>query len=272
MTRTAPHPPGHRLFARYACSPNARGYCGPPAGTAALAAVACGRGAGVDVPSLAARFSGAWPYQCLIAEHTGIDDPLDERVVRAYWTGNDLTRAIDARRLGEQLLERFAGQAGHYWSHLTEELLDEFTATHAFHVLGVYPWTRLLGERDEPRQVLESCLVRPAEILEPRGDRMLVRARRLTWDGRRLGLSWPGEEEVAWRTAAGTFTGPLQAGDRVALHWGHACDALAGEQAGELERWLELQIEATNQRLDPASPVAPRSCRARHPSRMSLRG
>jgi hypothetical protein len=249
-------PAGHRLFARYASAPNARGYCGPSAGAAQLEAVACGGGAGVDVRALAARFSGAWPYQWLIAVQAGIEDPLDERVVRAYWTGNDLTRAIDARRFGERLLERLAGRAGHYWSHLTEELLDEVTPTHAFHVLGVYPWTRLLGLCDEPRQVLESCLLRPAEVLELRGDRLLVSAPRLTWDGERLGLSWPAEEDVAWRGARGTFTGPVAPGDRVALHWGHACDVLGGAGAAELEAWTELQIETTNQRLDAALPVA----------------
>lgn len=253
MSAAPAQPPGHVLFARYASAPNARGFCGPPAGAADLEAVACGRGEGVDVPALAARFSGVWPYQCLIAEQAGIDDPLDERVVRAYWTGNELTREIDARRLGEQLLERFGRQAGHYWSHLTDALLDEITPTHAFHVLAVYPWTRLLGDRDEPRQVLDSCLVRPAEVLELRDDRLLVLARHLTWDGRRLGLSWPAEEDVAWRSAAGTFTGQVRAGDRVAVHWGHVCDDLTATEAAELEHWTELQIDATNQRLDPDS-------------------
>jgi hypothetical protein len=203
------------------------------------------------VRALAARFSGAWPYQCLIAEQAAIDDPLDERVVRAYWTGNDLTHEIDARLLGAQLIARFAAQAGGYWSHLSEELLDEVTPTHAFHVLGVYPWTRLLGEYDEPLAVLDSCLVRLGEVLEVRGDTVLVRARRLTWNGRRLARSRPAEEEVTWRTAHGTFTGPLCAGDRVALHWGHICDVLGASDAAQLEHWTDVQIEATNQRLDP---------------------
>ncbi len=255
MTSLPQQPRGHRLFACYASAPNARGYCGPPAGAAALQAVACGGGAGVDVRTLATRFSGAWPYQCLIAEQAGIDDPLDERVVRAYWTGNHMTHEIDARRLGEQLLRRFAGQAGGYWSHVNEELLDEVTPTHAFHVLGVYPWTRLLGEHDEPRQVLEACLVRLAEVLEVRGDAVLVRARRLTWDGRRLARSRPAEEQATWRTAHGAFTGPLRAGDQVALHWGHICDELGVTDAAQLEHWTEVQIEATNQRLDSSAPI-----------------
>ncbi|MDP2712120.1 MAG: DUF6390 family protein [Solirubrobacteraceae bacterium] len=258
MSGAISQPRGHRLFARYACAPNARGYCGPPAvAGAGLEAVACGHGAGVDVPSLAARFSGAWPYQCLIADLAGIADPLDERVVRAYWTGNALTREINGRQLGELLLERFASQAGHYWSHLTPGLLDEVTPTHAFHVFGVYPWTRLLATgRDEPLHVLDSCRIRSAEVLEVRPELVLVRARALTWDGRQLELAEPADEEVTWRSARGAFTGPLREGACVALHWGHICDEL-GERAGsELDHWTELQIETTNQRLDPSARAA----------------
>ena len=243
---------GWRLFARYAYAPNARGYCGPPE-AAALADVACGHGDTVDVPALARRFSGAWPYHCLIAELAGIADPLDERVGRAYWTGSALTRTVDSRRLGELLLERFAAQAGHYWAHLTPDLIDELTPTHNFHVLAVYPWSRLLaGGRPEPLHVLDSCRIRGAEVLELRGSQVLVRTRHLTWDGRRLGFSRPLDEELSWMSAAGSFGGALEPGDRVAVHWGHICDRLEAADARELDFWTDIQVEATNRRLEMA--------------------
>ena len=37
---------------------------------------------------LAAGFEGAYPYLELIAAANGIEDPLDTRVVDAYWIGN----------------------------------------------------------------------------------------------------------------------------------------------------------------------------------------
>lgn len=244
------HPAGHRLFARYACAPNALGHCGPAAG-ARLEPVACGRACAVDVRSIARQFSGAWPYQSLIAQLAGIDDPLDERVGRAYWTGSALTRQVDGRRVGTLLIERFAAQAGHYWAHLTDDLLDEVTPTHAFHVFAIYPWTRLLGSgAQEPLHVLDSCRIRPAEVLETRGDDVLVRVRTLTWDGVALGLSRPGDEQVAWRSPRGSFTGRPRAGAHVALHWGRVCDELTAGDVEELEFWTELQIESANRRLD----------------------
>lgn len=242
--------PGERLFARYAHAPNALGYCGPAAALG-LQQVACGDGDDVDVRRLAQQFSGAWPYQQMMAGLAGVGvDPLSEQVGRAYWTGNDLTRSLDAGRLGELLLERFAGQAGHYWTHLTDELLAEVTPTHVFHVLGVYPWSRLLSTGlPEPLRVLDSCRIRTAEVLEVDHDGALVRADTLTWDGRFLGLSSPREERVARRTPAGTFTDSLQPGDRVAAHWGFVCDRLTAAESGELLGWTERQVELTNVRL-----------------------
>lgn len=241
---------GERLFARYAHAPNALGYCGPAA-AAGLQQVACGGGADVDVRRLARQFSGAWPYQVMIAELAGPDvDPLSEQVGRAYWTGNELTHRLDAGRLGDMLLERFAGQAGHYWSHLSAELLEEVTPTHAFHVLGVYPWSRLLASGlPEPLQVLDSCRIRCGVVLDVDDDGALVRTDTLTWDGRALGLSASRDERVSRRTPAGTFTDTLDPGDRVAIHWGFACDRLTGSQSEQLQGWTERQIELTNIRL-----------------------
>jgi hypothetical protein len=241
------------MFARYAYAPPAGGYGGPRAGVSGVAG-AGGAGADVDVPALARRFSGAWPYLCLIAELSGIDDPLDERVGRAYWTRSAQTRQVDARRLGEQLLERFGAQAGHYWRHLNEELLDELTPTHVFHVLGVYPWSRLLAAgRPEPLEVLDSCRIRPAEVLDVEGDHVRVCAQRLSWDGRRLGFAEHADEVLTWRSASGSFSGPLEPGDHVAVHWSHVCDRLELRDALELEHWTDVQLEATNRRLERAA-------------------
>lgn len=246
-------PAGHRLFARYAYAPNARGYCGPREG-AVLEAVACGAGGDVDVPAVARRFSGAWPYQALLAELAGIDDPLDEQVGRAYWTGSALTDRIDTREFGTLLLERFAAQAGHYWQHLTPDLLDEVTPTHVFHVLGVYPWTRLLAPgRPEPLEVLDGCRVRPAEVVAVELGGVRVRAQTLAFEGGRLVLTAPAEETVSTAAAHGSFTGPLSPGDAVAVHWGHACDVLSTDEVAHLERLTGRQLKLTNARLARAT-------------------
>ncbi len=241
--------PGHRLFAQYAHAPNSLGYCGPEE-AAALEAVACGAGAGVDVRALARRFSGAWPYQEVLADLAGIGDPLDERVVRGYWTGNDLTEAIDAEEFGKALLERIRPQAGQYWSHLSDELLAEAAPTHAFHVLGVYPWSRLLATgQPEPLQVLDSCRIGWARVVAVEEASLVVRQRHLAYDGSVLSLGDELEERVDHRVGQGTFVAAVEPGDLVAVHWGFACDVLSEEQTASLEHWTRRQLAAMAARL-----------------------
>lgn len=240
---------GHRLFAQYAHAPNALGYCGPE-GSAALRGVACGRGEDVDVVALARRFSGAWPYQQVLADLAGVADPLDETVVRGYWTGNALTDGVDRIEFGAALLKRIKPQAGQYWGHLTDELLAEAAPTHSFHVFGVYPWSRLLATgQPEPLEVLDSCRIGWATVVAVESDQLLVRSRHLEYDGRLLSLGAEREERVRYRIDGAAFVDAIDVGDQVAVHWGFACDRLTPDQAGSLERWTAWQLSAMAPRL-----------------------
>ncbi len=238
----------HRLFAQYVYAPNSLGYCGP-ADAAVLESVACGNEPGVDLTAVAKKFSGAWPYQQIVAELAGAADPLDDEVVRAYWTGNELTDRIDRDEFGRTLLSRFAAQAGHYWKHLTDNLLDEVAPTHTFHVFGVYPWSRLLHTgAPQPLQVLDSCRISHGTIVEVRSDDVIVRSRPLTFDGA-LHFGAERDRPVRQRVAGGTFVSDLHVGDLVAVHWDFVCDRLTSEEAERLEYWTNWQLERTNPRL-----------------------
>lgn len=243
---------GERLFARYAHAPNALGYCGPSTADGLLR-VARGQDADVDVRAVARGFSGAWPYQQILAELAGIPDPLDHDVVRGYWTGNAVTRSVSAEAFGRALLDRIRPQAGHYWAHLTEELLAEVAPTHAFHVLAVYPWTRLLDAGPQALEVVESCRIGWGVVEQvgsgAAGERQVrVRHAALEYDGElRLGAAEtrPVHEDG--------FVADLAPGDTVALHWGRICDRLDDEDVRELEHWTRWQLEASNTRIRATS-------------------
>lgn len=127
------------MFARYAYAPNALGYCGPPLGATLR------DGSVADVRRAATTFSGAWPYLRVLSRLTGIDDPLDYRLVEAYWLGRGVAAGLDPQEFFDALLAIIGAQASHYWSHLTADLVCEAAGNHCFHVFGVYPWTRFLG-------------------------------------------------------------------------------------------------------------------------------
>ena len=258
---------GARLFARYAFAPNELGYCGPADAAALFDLAAAGSTGtditgtditGTDITGIAKRFHGAWPYLAVLAELAGLDDPLDQRVVRAYWTGGPLLRQADRAAFGARLLAVIGPQAGHYWAHLTDDLLPEVTATHAFHVLGVYPWSRLLaaGRPEHPLRVLDMCRIRWGRVITRDQDHVVVSSRHLTWDGSRLGLSAPTQERVRVAVDGVSFVPDAGPGDWLALHWDWACERLSPVHLADLRHWTRWQLTATNSRLAGAGRKA----------------
>jgi hypothetical protein len=229
---------GVEMFARYAHAPNALGFCGPSSGLG---------GTEAGIREAATRFSGAWPYLQVLARLTGTPDPLEHRLVESYWLGTDL--GIDTRAFGAELLAVIGPRAGHYWTHLTPELLADAACDHSFHVFGVYPWSRLLGRgMDEPLHVLDNCRIRWGSVLSRSAEEMVVSSRRLSWDGAALGLLPPSVERVRFAADDGA-AGAVVVGDRVALHWDRYCDRLDAEQVAALERSTARELAATNRRL-----------------------
>jgi hypothetical protein len=184
-------------------------------------------------------------YLELIAAAAGIADPMDARVVEAYWVGNELLDALDPEALAAELRRRFAGQlvgpAAGRWERMRPE---DATAHHGFHVLAVYPWCALLPVRSRAAlAVLESCRIRWGTVTRIDGDRLGVASRPLTWDGSRLALGGEREESVRWRDADSAPAGTVEPGEVVACHWDWACDRLTAQQVAQLAERTARQLD-----------------------------
>lgn len=244
-------------FARYAYPPNALGYCGPDQADTLLQQAAAGV-VDPDLVRLARGFDGAWPYLELIAHRSGIADPLDERVVDAYWLGNELLDRVGPRALEEELRERFRPRLGRHWEVLRDAPLADAVPHHNLHVFVVYPWVGLLrgGQVAEPLRVLDRCRVRWGEVVQVDGSTALVRSRRVVWDGRLLRLAAPDLEHVTVAVRGARLTPEVRPGDRVAMHWGWVCERLEPRQVRELARRTGHAMALANLLLQrPDAPV-----------------
>lgn len=254
MPETATERPSGALrFARYAYPPNELGYCGPDASRQLLEQVAAGADDG-DLRRLAQGFEGAWPYLRLIATANGIADPLEDRVVEAYWIGNELLTRVPPQLMGSSLENRFRGRAGRSWSRLSAPVSAGALPHHSFHVFGVYPWLGLLreGHVDAPLRVLDRCRVRWGEVLSTAEGLAVVRFRPLTWDGHCLGLGHPSLEQARVSIGALGLAGPIVPGDWVALHWDWVCERLDRRRLTALRAHTLYQLHIVNGMSVPA--------------------
>lgn len=242
--------PGPVLFARYAFGPNRLGYCGTDDHAAVLGHAAAGQAD--PLRELARSFEGAYPYLELIAGANGIADPLDRRVVEAYWLGNQLTAAVRRRALHESLGDRFRPRVSAMtWRRLEATVSAGARPVHAFHVLDVFPRVGLLrGEAvDDVLTVIDSCRIRWGRVITVGGSSLTVEVRPLLLRDGRLALGPPRPEVVQrWVDGIG-FVDEVGPGEVISIHWGWACDRLTSGQLRDLQRWTEFELRIANQAI-----------------------
>ena len=242
--------PGPVLFARYAFPPNSHGFCGP-ADSGGLFEYGV---AGVDdggLRAMARQFAGAWPYLQLIAAATGLDDPLDRRVVEAYWVGSPRLDQVGTPAVGDSMEDRFRYMTGARFGSLTEGVLAGGVPHHSFAVFCIYPYTGLLTDQRKAAHaltVLDRCRIRWGRVLAAQGDQVVVESSPLTWDGDVLGLGPPATETVVQSVDGVGMVGGVAPGDWVSLHWEWVCDRLSDRQVGRLRRYTEQHLAIVNDR------------------------
>jgi hypothetical protein len=243
---------GPLLFARYAYPPNSLGLCGADVRQTVLQYGAAGESDG-GLAELARTFEGAWPYLELIAGASGIADPLDPRVVQAYWVGNELLGRVTPTSLAHHVEDRFRGRLGRAREHVLDAVAAGAVPHHCFHVFAVYPWLGLLrsGVVDAPLRVLELCRTTPAVVESVDGETVSVLARPLRFADGELLLGQPERRRARWRNDGLAFVRTPTAGDHVSLHWDFVCDVLTPREARTLAHVTDQALAAVNRSAPP---------------------
>jgi hypothetical protein len=248
--------PGAVLFARYAYPPNSLGYCGPGDPTALLESAV--DGGHVDhLTHLAAQFDGAWPYLELIAACNGIDDPLDRRVVEAYWIGNQFALRVPPSILAASLDERFARRSNGRITDVVAPVIAGAVAQHGLHVFGVYPWVGLLraGKEGPAMEVIDRCRIRWGRVVALGEEMIRVVSQPMRFDGSALALGQEREELVRRSVDGAGFVDGLRVGEVVSMHWDWVCDRLSARDLQWLTYCTERNLRAVNS-LSVRGPAA----------------
>jgi uncharacterized protein DUF6390 len=239
-------------FARYALPPNVRGYCGGSDSDALLGHLQVGLD-GPDLVALCRAFEGAWPYLQLISGAAGLADPLDPRVVEAYWLGNRLLDSVPPAVFAADLERRFRARTPRgEWPWLAGKPAEGAVPHHSFHVLEVMPRIGMLraGQVAAILPAMEQCLVRPATVVSTGAgtasgnDRVIVAVRPLLMRDGRLAFGEPVEQSVV-----GGPDATLAPGERIAVHWGWSCGTITPPQARQLDRVTAAAMRRANETI-----------------------
>ena len=242
--------PGALLFARFAFPPNALGLCGPETGLTLPDRVRDGRLDG-ELRRIAQGFEGAWPYLELISSENDLPDPLDARVVEAYWLGNDLLGHVGAHAHQRDLETRFRDRARPAeWRWLESKADSAARVHHSFHVLEVLPRIGLIrgGLPPDLLGVLERCLIRPGTVVGRDDAYLEVAVPPLEMIEGKLRLGPPRVERLAFATGDAYGDDP-GVGEQVALHWERVCGRLTPVQAVRLRSVTDRNIAVANTTL-----------------------
>lgn len=238
---------GTTRFVRYAFMPNRLQYCGGDDNQTILDyAVADVREPPLD--RMLRKFIGALPYLQLIARRNEIADPFDDRVVEAYWIGNDLLERVEARELYDHLHERYRRELS---PRVMERVLAKAPAGarphHSFHVFDV--WRQTERGRSEVLATIDSCRISWGRVTAVEPGELVVQRAPIELREGGLALGTPRLERVTRMLEGSGFVASADVGDVVSIHWSWACEVLDPRQAVALERYTAQHLRLANQTL-----------------------
>jgi hypothetical protein len=236
---------GVALAARFSLATSRREFCGPTGAAESLFATAVSGARSGESRSALLRFEALAPYLEALGARHGLD-PLDARVVEAYWIGNDLLEGFD-RSDFERLLDRLTtrGLPRSIARRLREHLPSHPLAHHAFHTsfVGVGAVT---GHVPTTLPNLEECRPALARVSAVEERSLVVERPRLEVHDGRLVLGPARSERVPREPELLPEVAP---GDAVALHWGLVATVLSPGQARRLAEYSERSWRAANEAL-----------------------
>jgi len=234
--------------ARYAFSPNKLKYCGPVEKNAEILAYMLEGVEDQGLGQLLGEFGVMQPYLKLIADENKIKDPFDERVVEAYWIGNQLLENVSIKQFWDNLLDK-QGLKKRFKAKDLRWIVGKIPigakVHHSFHVFNV--WSRT-GHEAKPHTVetMDSCRISWGKVVSKSKGKIKVKTQGLRYKEGRLSLEEGVVKEVGWRIGDKQIVDSIKAGDLITFHWGWVCEKVSKKQVENLKKYTEWHLKLAN--------------------------
>ncbi|MDP2933522.1 MAG: DUF6390 family protein, partial [bacterium] len=210
---------------RYAFGPNRLHYCGPDANREIFSYIeAEARDPGLEI--LLKAFRTMYPYLKFIAQANKIKEPFDNRVVEAYWIGNELLEDVDKNKFYRHLVEEHGLKKkldGKSFERLTAKLRQGAVPTHSFHVLDVWRRTGHI-EREHTLESMDSCRISWGTVKKLDGPFIAIETEPLIYKAGKLTLGEPVQKRISRYFNAHPDIEELKVGEIVSVHWDVPCE------------------------------------------------
>jgi len=235
---------GTTRFIRYAFMPNKLRYCGGDDNSTIFEyGIATVREPPLE--TILRKFTGAMPYLTLIARSNGIADPFDDRVVEAYWIGNELLDHVEVRDMYASLRERYSARLSPKLMALVANKAPEGArAHHSFHVFDVWRTAEHLG--GDVLATVDNCRISWGTVQAVEGAEVIVDRRPIVLHEGKLALGEPRRERVTRLIEGKGFVMTVAPGDTISMHWGWVCEALTPHQQANLARFTDQHLRLAN--------------------------
>lgn len=236
---------------KYAFGPNRFMYCGPDANKEIGEYMRDGFIDGGFI-GLMKSFEVMYPYLEHIAQVNKMADPFDERVVDAYWLGNQLLDQIDKpslHRYFTDVIRLKARMSLPNYRLLETRIGLGIQPCHNYHVLNV-PKKMGHQEMESTVEFKDSCRISWGTVTSVAGAKITLRRARLVQVGDMLMLG-PEEEKTVIRPLAADYDiDMLKPGDTITMHWDSPCEVVSPEQLARLKRYTEKSIAIANRAFE----------------------
>lgn len=233
--------------ARYAFMPNKLSFCGPDKNRDLLhycQTEEIDRGLNLILE----KFQTLYPYLKLIARANRIRDPFDQRVIEAYWIGNELLENINKSALYNYLIDEQQLKkklSGNLLRRTTNKVALGAKPHHSFHVLNVW---KKAGDLDEAQTLsaMDLCRISWGEIKNIEKPYLEVKYHPLVLEKDELKLGSLIPQRVLFEISDDSFIKEPQVGQWISFHWGFACELLNKTQIAYLKKYTQESICLVN--------------------------
>lgn len=226
-------------FIKYAYPPNKLRYCGP-SNSRAIFDYYHNNFVDEGLIRLLAKFNGAYPNLCYIAQANKIKDPFDARVVEAYWIGNNLLDQVSINNYYQYLRDQYYGQWDNHALDTVFGVSKPYGAKphHSFHVLSLFAKKKKTGKILEH---ISNCLILSGKVVKIDLEGLTVKYKPIVFENNIL-ISGKLKNKKLNCVGVKRF----EINDNVSFHWNWICDKITGTQIKNLNKWNSFHLDLIN--------------------------